>query len=784
MRRIAATTMVAGAGLFLVAAGPVLGASPSSPAGAQWNLLDRYCTECHNSVDWSGGLSLDGVQPDAITADPQSWEKVARKMRTGMMPPPGKPRPARAQLQQLSHFLETRLDDQWKQQPNPGAKSLHRLNRTEYANVIRDLLSLDVEVTTLLPADDAAEGFDNMADVLGVSPTLIQSYVSAAMKISRAAVGDPRMAPVLAKFSAPGGASQRGHIEGLPLGTRGGIRVVHNFPLDAEYEFRVSAGGGFRFAGPAGGPPPRIDVTLNGQPVTVADPRKFRIRVPAGPQTVTIAMVDQLRSDGVDDLYGLSPPRRDDVDGLTIQGPLDATGPGDTPSRRAIFICRPQNSSEELPCARKILAHLASAAFRVDIAGDSPVMQKMMEFYAAGRDGGFEAGIQQALARVLVDPRFLYRIEPDRPDVAPGVEYRITDNELASRLSFFLWSSIPDARLRQLAQRSQLHQPQVLDQEVRRMLADPRASALTTNFAGQWLHLRELDNAQPLDRGFDDSLREAMASETRMLFASFLHENRSVVDLLDCDYTFLNERLARHYGIEGVRGTYMRRVSLPKDSPRRGLLGQASILTVTSAGNRTSPVMRGAWVMQTLLGAPVPQPPPGVEADLKEVVDSPRPLSVRERLEKHRSNPSCAACHQIMDPIGYSMENFDLIGRWRDTDGGMPINTHDQMGDGTPLSGVGDLRRVLLSHSDDFVTSISERLLQYALGRRLEYYDQPAVRRIVADSRSEHQTLASLVLGVVRSAPFQMRVQQPAAPAKSADQPKTAAQPKNGEPQS
>jgi mono/diheme cytochrome c family protein len=766
MRRRGKLSYAAFAGC-LVVAGAALAAAPAPgtghvPQGApgSWPLLERYCADCHNTVDWAGGFSIEGLGPDAVESDPAAWEKVIRKLRTGMMPPPGKPRPAGKQVDALSQYLESRLDDQWQRQPKPGAKSLHRLNRTEYANAIRDLLRLEVDVSTLLPADDAAEGFDNMADVLSVSPTLVQAQVSTAMKISRLAVGDPGMAPVLAKFSAPGGAAQRGHVEGLPLGTRGGLRIVHNFPLDAEYEFRVNAGGGFRFAGPAGGPPPRVDVTLNGKPVEVPDPRRFRIRVPAGPQVVTVAMVDQVRADGVDSLYAQATPRRDDVEGVTIQGPFNPTGAGDTPSRREIFVCRPANAAEELPCARRILARLASAAFRVEQAEDSPAVELLLQFHQRGsREGGFDTGIQQALARLLVDSRFLYRAEGERGGAAAGAPYRISDEELASRLSFFLWSSIPDARLRELAQRKTLHEPATLEQEVRRMLADPRAASLTTNFAGQWLHLRELANAQPIDRGFDDSLRNAMAQETQLLFASLLRDNRSVVTLLDADYTFLNERLARHYGIAGVRGAYMRRVALPKNSPRRGLLGQGSILTVTSAGNRTSPVMRGAWVMETLLGSPVPAPPPGVEADLKENAQGARPMSVRERLEKHRENPTCASCHQLMDPIGFAMENFDLLGRWRDSDSGVPVNARAELGDGTPVNGVNDLRTVLLSHSDEFVTSISERLLQYALGRRLEYFDQPAVRRIVADAGKENHTLTALVQAVVRSAPFQMRLQ-------------------------
>ena len=769
MPRIAGLAFGLGAlllpGFHVAAATPVNGKHGAAPA--QWGIFERYCAECHNTVDWAGGIQLEANDPSAIGEDPAMWESVVRKLRTGMMPPPGKPRPAPEQLNSLSRFLETRLDDSWKRHPMPGTKTLHRLNRNEYANVIRDMLNLEVDVSTLLPADDAAEGFDNMADVLGVSPTLIQSYVSAAMKISRAAVGDPKMAPVLARFNAPGGALRGAHVEGLPLGTRGGLRIAYNFPLDAEYEIRVAAGrgGGLNF-GIGDMIPPKVDITLNGKAVSVPDPRKFRIRVPAGPQILTVAMVDQVHGTGVDDLYAQAPPRRDDVDNVTIQGPFDATGPGDTPARREIFICRPEGQADALPCARRIIAHLASAAFRVQTTPQSAVTDEMLAFYTAGsRNGGFETGIQQALARILVDPRFLYRVEADRPDLAAGALYRISDEELASRLSFFLWSSIPDATLRQLAQQKKLHEPKELEKQVRRMLADPRAASLTENFAGQWLHLRELDNAQPLDRGFDDGLKQAMLQETQMLFASVVRENRNIVDLLDMDYTFLNERLARHYGIEGVRGTYMRRVPLPKDSPRRGLLGQGSILTVTSVGNRTSPVMRGSWVLTTLLGATVPNPPPGVEADLKEGADANlRPLSVRERLEKHRLNPSCASCHRIMDPIGFAMENFDLIGRWREMDGGLPVNARDELGDGRMVNGVADLRQVLLSHSDEFLTSASARLLQYALGRRLEAYDQPAVRRIVEEARPGNFTVASLVQAVVRSAPFQMRVKAPSEP--------------------
>lgn len=735
------------------------GASTAPPR--HWNLLDRYCTDCHNTVDWAGGVAFDALDPAALTEDAETWEKAIRKMRTGMMPPAGKPRPPRSQLDRFAGELEARLDATGLARPHPGTKSLHRLNRTEYRNAIRDLIAYDVDVTTLLPADDAAEGFDNIADVLGVSPTLIQAYVSASMKISRWAVGDRSMTPVTAKYGGPPGPAQRAHIEGLPLGTRGGTHFTHNFPLDAEYEFRISAGSGFRFAGPAGPPPPRVDIMIDGEPVEVEDPRRFRLRVNAGPHEIGIALVEQRRSDGEDDLYAKSQPRRDDFESVTIVGPFDATGPGDTPSRRAIFTCFPEEASEEAPCAREILTRLASKAFRRPLERTDAAVDRLMSFYEAGRrTGGFEGGIQQGLARLLADPRFLYRMESDRADLTAGTVYRISDLELATRLSFFLWSSIPDDELLQVAAAEKLHEPAILEQQVRRMLADPRSQALVENFAGQWLHLRELHNAQPLDREFDESLRNSFEEETQRLFADIVHEDRSIIRLLDADYTWLNERLARHYGIPDVRGGYMRRVALAKDSPRRGLLGQGSILTVTSAGNRTSPVMRGSWVLETLLGAPPPRPPPGVEADLKEEANAVQPKSVRERLELHRENPTCASCHQIMDPIGFSLENFDLIGRWREKDGAVPVDASGTLIDGTHLSGAQDLRRVLLDHSDSFVTSATEKLLTYALGRRIEYFDQPSIRKIVRDARREDYRFSSLVLGVVNSVPFQMKVKQ------------------------
>jgi hypothetical protein len=733
-------------------------ASTAGTAPRHWSVLGKYCEGCHNTEDWAGGIAFDALTPAEIPGDAQTWEKAVRKLRTGMMPPAGKPRPSRSVLDDFAMQLATRLDQAESQHPVAGIVAPHRLNRAEYANAIRDLLALKIDAATLLPADDAGEGFDNIADVLSVSPTLVQSYISSALKISRWAVGDRGMVPVVVKYSTPAGLSQKEYSEGLPLGTRGGIRVTHNFPLDGEYEFRVSAGTGFRFAGPAGGPPPRVDVSIDGQQVNAPDPAKFRLRVKAGPRTIEVAMVDVRHSAGVDDLYSKAQPRRDDFESLTINGPFNASGPGDTPSRRAIFECYPKEPQEEVVCARAVLTRLATKAFRRHLQPSDPNVDRLMSFYEnARRTGDFEEGVRAALARLLVDPQFLYRIESQPQPMQAGVLYPVNDTDLASRLSFFLWSSIPDESLLDDAAAGRLSDPTALERQVRRMLADPRASALVDNFADQWLRVRELRSAQPSDPDFDENLRQAFREETQMLFGDIMREDRSLIDLLDADYTFVNERLARHYGIPNIHGSYMRRVSLPAASPRRGLLGQGSILTVTSAGDRTSPVQRGAWVMQTLFGAPVPQPPPGVDQNLKEGADLSRPMTVREKLELHRANPTCAACHRIMDPIGFSLEHFDLDGRWRDRDGASPIDASGQLVDGTTLNGVIDLRAALLARSDSFMTSLIERLLTYALGRRVEFYDQPAIRKILRDSKRTDYRFSAIVLGIVQSLPFRMQ---------------------------
>jgi len=735
---------------------PEAASTDHRPPG-HWGVLNQYCVKCHNTEDWAGGVAFDATDAAQIPDQAETWEKVIRKLRAGMMPPAGKPRPPRPVLEAFASELASRLDQTQTQRPLGGDVSIHRLNRTEYANAIRDLLDFDIDVTALLPSDDAAEGFDNVADVLNVSPTLVQAYISAAMKISRWAIGDLSTPPTMVKYTAPAGLSQQEHLEGLPLGTRGGILITHNFPLDAEYEFRVSAGSGFRFAGPAGGPAPAVDVMVNGQSVNEVDQRKFRVRVKAGPQTIGVAMIERRHSAGVDDLYAKAQPRRDDFESLTITGPYHATGLGDTPSRRTIFTCHPAESQQEDSCARTILTRLATKGFRRPVRAGDPSLELLMSFYSTGRQSGnFEAGIRTALARLLVDPQFLYRMEAQQPASA-GTLYKVTDIDLAARLSFFLWSSIPDETLIELAAAGRLNDPRILEQQVRRMLADPRSEALIDNFTGQWLRLRELRAAQPADPDFDENLRRALRQETQLLFANIMHEDRSVIELLDAGYSYVNERLARHYGIPNIHGSYMRRVEWPKDSPRRGLLGQGSILTVTSAGNRTSPVQRGAWVMETLFGAPVPQPPPGVDQSLKEDPTLARPMTVRERLESHRANPNCASCHKIMDPIGFSLEHFDLDGRWRELDGTTPVDSTGQLVDGTKLTGVNDLRSALLARSDSFVTSLIEKMLMYALGRRIDTYDQPAIRTILREARRENYRFSAIVIGIARSAPFRMK---------------------------
>jgi cytochrome c551/c552 len=720
-------------------------------------LLNQYCITCHNEKLKTAGLMLDKLDFEHPGPNAETWEKVVRKVRAGMMPPGGAPRPDRATMDAFAAKLETGLDRAAAASPNPGFTGLHRLNRTEYANVIRDLLSLDIDASTLLPADDSSEGFDNIADALGVSPALVERYTSAATKISRWAVGNILTSTATVTYRVPADLKQTGHIEGLPLGTRGGILVHYNFPLDAEYDFKVRTRGGGIGVGGVGVKGEELELTLNGERVKIASAASLeaRIKVKAGPQTVGAAYLRQ-SPPGADDLWEVY-ASSSIVSNIVISGPFNPTGLGDTPSRRRVFICTPASETEETPCATKILSSLAQRAFRQPPSAED--LDTLMTFYQNGRkNGGFDAGIEQALSRVLADPRFVFRFEREPENIPAGRSYRIGDVELASRLSFFLWSSIPDDELLGLAIRNKLHEPAVLEAQTRRMLADERSEALVTSFGDQWLYLRELKEQRPESKEFTDNLRQSFRRETELLLSSVMREDRSVVDLLNADYTFVDESLARFYGIPNVRGSRFRRVPVPDDA-RRGLLGQASFLLVTSVANRTSPVARGKWVLENLLGTPPPLPPPNVPP-LDTDASAKQPTSVRQRMEQHRGNPVCASCHKIMDPIGFSLENFDLIGKYRTKDGDDSIDTLGQLVDGTKLDGPASLRNALLSRSDVFVRTLTEKLLAYGTGRALKYYDMPVVRAIAQDAARNDNRFSSLIVGIVKSDPFQMKIKQ------------------------
>lgn len=735
-------------------------ASPDRP------FVDRYCGGCHNERAKAGNLVLNTLDVSRPADHADVWEKVVRKVRAGMMPPSGAPRPERAMLDAFAAKLETDLDRAAADRPNPGSPALHRLNRTEYANAIRDLLAVEVDAATLLPADDSSEGFDNIASALGVSPALVERYAAAAAKISRLAVGSLQVSPSTSTYRIPSDLSQADQIDGLPLGTRGGFLFRHTFPVDAEYAFKVSIRGAAIGLAAASLQGEEIEVSVDGERarLTPAAPSiDFRLKARAGPHAVGVAFVRK-PPPGADDLWQVY-ATNSGIQSVAITGPFNPSGSGDTPSRRRLFICQPggkpsgargtPSESDELACATRILSTVGRRAYRQPLTDAD--MQVLLAFYRSGRDvGTFENGIEQALARVLVDPRFTFRFEKEPQGVPAGRPYRLSDFELASRLSFFLWSSIPDDELLDVAARGTLHEPAVLEQQTRRLLADSKSGSLVTNFGGQWLYLRELKNFKSDAREFTENLRQAFRRETEMLLESILREDRSVVDLLDADYTFVDETLARHYGIPDVRGSRFRRVRVPSDD-RRGLLGQSSFLLVTSVSNRTSPVSRGKWVLENLLGVPAPLPPPNVPPLDENASGNETPTSVRARMEAHRKNPVCAACHKIMDPIGFSLENFDAIGRWRSAEGGSKIDASGQLVDGTILDGPATLRRALLNRSDVFVRTTTEKLLTYATGRSLTFADMPVVRAIARDASRNNNRLSALIVGVVKSDPFQMR---------------------------
>jgi mono/diheme cytochrome c family protein len=763
--------------------------SAATAAAPYRATLDQYCVTCHNSRTKSGGLALDGLDLASVPRDAATWEKVVRKLNTQTMPPQGVRRPDDATYHGFARWLEGRIDRAAASAPNPGRPLLHRLNRAEYANAIRDLLDLDVDVAVLLPPDDSAYGFDNISDVLGVSPSLQERYLSAAEKISEAAVGDPAAGRITETYLVRQDLSQDQHLEGLPLGTMGGTLVRHTFPMDGEYDlqvrfFRTNFGNlrGLEHAH-------AVEVTLDGariryatlggdedlraafeKPTDTADAidARFAVRVPvkAGPHTIGVAFVENL---ALEDTTRLQPfirssadtldwTGRPHLDRITVTGPFNATGPGETPSRRRIFVCRPQSPAAETACAKQIIATLARRAYRQPMK-DADV-QPILDFYkTARRDTSFERGIESALQLILASPKFVFRVEQDPANVAPGGVYRISDLELASRLSFFLWSSIPDDELLTVAAQGRLSNRAELDRQVRRMLADPKSAAIVANFAGQWLQTRNLKTLLPNSDefpDFDDNLRQAFARETELFFESVMREDRNVLDLLTADYTFVNERLARHYGIPGVYGSQFRRVVLTDDA-RRGLLGKGSVLAVTSHATRTSPVVRGKWVLENILGTPPAPPPPNVPA-LKEPEPGAATRTMREQMVEHRANPACASCHKVMDPIGFALENFDAVGAWRSRDAGRPIDASGELADGARVDGVVALRQALVARPEVFVGTLTEKLLTYALGRGLDYPDMPAVRAIVSSASRDGFRFSSIVTGIVTSTPFQMRV--------------------------
>ena len=789
-------------------------ATPATQASPQRALLNQYCVGCHNPRTNAGGLSLDQqVDLGRVGDHAELFERVVAKMRGGMMPPVGRPRPDQQAYDGFVTWLEGQLDTAAAKNPNAGrTESLHRLNRAEYRNAVRDLLAVDAEVTELLPADDSSYGFDNIAGVLKVNQSLLERYLTAAHKISRAAVGAPLQKPTSATYAVSPLFSQEQRVEGLPFGTRGGTLIKHPFPQSGEYEIKIELlcpNENDTKCDAAGGFPEEhhLEVSIDGERVKLftIEPRpqengwnsewdqRFKVRVPVqgGPRDLAVTFLRLANSEVVTDGYrkrfqrqfryyaDASPQTAPWVDKVIISGPFSQTGPGDTPSRQRIFKCHPTKAQEEDGCAKTIFSALARRAYRRPVTAKE--VESLLVSYRRGRtDGGsFEAGVEAGLRRLLVSPNFLLRVERDPGGLASSgqgqapvasvvrgaappagpTNYRISDLELASRLSFFLWSSIPDEELLGVATDGKLKDPQVLEKQVRRMLGDPRADALVTNFAGQWLELRNLQAVQPSEYvlpDFDDRLRGDLRRETELFFESIIREDRSVIDLLTADYTFLNERLARHYGIPNVRGTTFRRVTYPDDR-RRGLLGQGSILTVTSHAVRTSPVFRGKWVMTNILGTPPPAPPANVPP-LPEKKDGDAPKTMRERMAAHRGNPVCASCHAVIDPLGFALENFDPIGRWRDVDDGFnPIDSSGTLPDATKFSDLASFRKALLGRPDRFARTMIEKLMVYSLGRGLEFYDMPAARAVSKNAAAGNFRFSAVVLGIVNSPPFQMR---------------------------
>jgi mono/diheme cytochrome c family protein len=779
------------------AGGPATRVTP--PASLR-PVLDRYCISCHNRTLKTAGVALDGLDLARIGDDAETWERVARKLRTHEMPPPGLPRPDNDTYDRAVSSLETALDAAATANPNPGRVIVHRLNRTEYTNAVRDLLALDIDGRALLPADEPdQQGFDNVAGVLSVSPRLLENYLAAAAVVSRLAVGDRSLGAVENTFKIPTALVQDDRTDDdLPFGSRGGISIPYQFPLDGEYRIKVLLRRQLYLYLIGMGEPHQIDIRLDGALIkrftiggagkgltapesfagntqgdpdwevymhTADDGLTVSLPVTAGAHDVGVSFVRRhWEPEGI-----LQPPQRGfarttnelyfgnpAVDIVSIAGPYSAEAADDTPSRRAVFTCHPSAGGADEQCARTILSRLARRAYRRPVTERD--LDTLLGFYRAGQaEEGFEAGIQRGLRRILASPSFLFRVEREPANVAAGTIYRVNDIDLASRLSFFLWSSIPDDELIDAAARGALGTPAGLEQQVRRMLSDDRAQALVDNFASQWLTVGKLSGVVPdVDAypEFDENLRDAFGQETRLFVSSQLREDRGVGELLTANYTYVNERLARHYQIPNVYGSHFRRVTIA-DGRRGGLLGQGSILTVTSYPNRTSPVVRGRWLLENILGAPPPAPPPDVPSLQPAGADG-RPRSIREQMEAHRKNPACAVCHVRMDPLGFSLENFDALGKWRTSVDAMPIDASAALPDGTQFEGVEGLRRLLANHQEDFARTFTQKLLAYALGRSVEAADVPAIRQITKQSASGGYRWSSLIMGIVKSTPFTM----------------------------
>ncbi|MCP5145425.1 MAG: DUF1592 domain-containing protein [Gammaproteobacteria bacterium] len=754
-------------------------------AQQQFEFLNEYCVECHNFEEWAGGIAFDTMRPETVAEDAAVWETAVRKLRGHLMPPAGSARPDGARADEFVGWMESYLDHAATTSPAQGHVGLHRLNRKEYANAVRDLLGIEVEAESMLPQDPTVDGFDNVAAALTVTPSFIDQALTAARTVAAQSIGNPNARPGSRQYFVSGVGTQHHHVPGTPLGTRGGMAVVHEFPADGEYElnignlatalwvfnqefthtliaayddrqiFELDIGGGEDLRAIDQEGDPAVDA-IN------ARLKNIRFHAQAGPHTIAVAF--KLRSFAANEsaLQPIVPGEGENVIALgsfDVTGPFEPTGVSATPSRDRIFACYPETAAAEPDCAREIISRLAELAYR-GVVPDSN-FQRLLEIYQTGRDdAGFDVGIRRAVAAVLASPRFLYRSEVLPDDAAPGATFAVSDLELASRLSFFLWSSIPDAELLALAKANRLHESKVLEQQVRRMLADQRAENLTTNFAFQWLEVNGIDELAPDPRIFadvDSGIRPLFKEEIRLFVDSVFRADRNVLDLLTADYTFVNERLAAHYGMNDVKGDQFRRVTLP-DSARSGLLGKGSVLMVSAYPDRTAPVLRGAFVLENILGTPPAAPPPNVEG-LKENVDGAKPLTVRERMEAHRANPNCNGCHGLMDPLGFALENFDSVGRWREIDRfvGSPIDATGELPDGTLMHGPDDLRKALLRKPDQFVQNLTEKLMLFALGRPVEYFDMPAVRQIVREAARQDYRFSSIIMGIVSSEQFQTK---------------------------